>query len=252
MVQICALASGSNGNCYYIGNQEHAVLVDAGISRRQVIERMKLKGLDPSRIAAIFISHEHSDHSCGVRVLSEKLDVPVYMTKTTFNNSRAHQRPEKYLPFTPGDVVTVGSLNVHTFGKRHDAVDPCSFVVEASSLRVGVLTDLGSVCEIVSGHVANCDALFLESNYDEQMLWNGPYPAYLKTRVAGNHGHLSNTQAAELVEMHGSARLKHIFLSHLSAENNLPQLALKSFSHLTHRHNVVLTNRYAPADVVML
>jgi phosphoribosyl 1,2-cyclic phosphodiesterase len=249
MVQFCALASGSNGNCYYVGNDQHAVLVDAGISRRQVVDRMKSKGLDPKKIKAIFISHEHSDHACGVRVLSEKLGVPVYMTKITFNNSREQNRPEKYTPFAPGDIVSVGSLQVHTFKKRHDAVDPCSFVVEAHGIRVGVMTDIGSVCDSVTTHVAACDAIFLESNYDEQMLWDGPYPDYLKVRVAGKLGHLSNAQAAELIQQHASDRLKHISLSHLSAENNLPNLALESFKHLEQKHKVVLTNRYAPADV---
>lgn len=252
MIQICALASGSNGNCYYVGNQQHAVLIDAGISRRQVMERMKKRGLDASKVMAIFISHEHSDHSCGVRVLSQKLSVPVYMTKITYNNSREQHRPAQYRPFSPGETVRVGSLAVHTFNKLHDAVDPCSFVVEYQHVRVGVMTDIGLPCDNVKQHVASCDALFLESNYDDKMLWEGPYPQYLKVRVAGNHGHLSNSQAVQLVSDYATERLRYICLSHLSAENNLPQLALESFNHLTHKHQVVLTDRYAAAGVIEL
>lgn len=252
MLQICALASGSNGNCYYIGNDRHAVLIDVGISRRQVLVRMKAKGLDPSKVMGIFISHEHSDHSCGVRVLSEKLSVPVYMTAITHKNSRPHNRPDSYKPFVPGDCVTIGSLTVHTFAKWHDAVEPCSFVVDDGQTRVGVMTDIGAPCDNVKLHVSSCDAVFIESNYDEKMLREGAYPPHLKARVAGNRGHLSNDQAVRLIEECATQRLQLVCLSHLSAENNIPQLALDSFGHLSNRHTIVLTDRYAPADVLTI
>ncbi|MFT3739635.1 MAG: MBL fold metallo-hydrolase [Breznakibacter sp.] len=252
MVQICALASGSNGNCYYVGNREHAVLIDAGISRRQVLERMRKRGLDPSKIMGIFISHEHSDHACGIRVLSQKLSVPVFMTRITYKNSREQHRPDQYHAFTPGESIQVGNLTVHTFSKLHDAAEPCSFVVEYDHTKVGVMTDIGSPCDNVKSHVPDCDAIFLESNYDEKMLWSGPYPQYLKVRVAGQRGHLSNDQAVQLIAEHASERLRYICLSHLSAENNLPQLALESFKDLAHKHRVVLTDRYAAANVIEL
>ena len=249
MVQICALASGSNGNCYYVGNDQDAVLVDVGISRRQVLDRIKQVGLLSPKIKAIFITHEHSDHSRGVKLLSHKLNVPVYMSPGTFNKCYDSNRPLSYSPFTPGDVVTVGSLKVHTFIKLHDAAEPCSFVVEANNLKVGVMTDIGEACDNVKHHVAQCDALFLESNYDEQMLWDGPYPLFLKNRVSSQVGHLSNKQAVELIAQNAQENLQLIFLSHLSEENNHPTLALKTFESLTNRFQVLLTNRYAPTAV---
>lgn len=249
MVEICAIASGSNGNCYYIGNDEDAVLVDVGISRRQVLERMAIKGLKPQKIKAIFISHEHSDHYRGVRVLSQKLGVPVYMTLKTLESSWHPDRPDKIISFSPGDVVCVGSFAIHTFLKNHDAAEPCSFRIEHNGINVGVFTDIGEACENVTEQVGMCQALFMESNYDERMLWDGPYPYHLKRRVSGDHGHLSNIQAFELVEKYHHPDLKVVFLSHLSQENNRPDIAAEAFKSLENRFDVKLTNRFAAAEL---
>ena len=252
MLEICALASGSNGNCYYIGNQEDAILVDVGISRRQVMERMRVRGLDASKIRAVFISHEHADHFRGVRVLSKQLNVPVYMTVATFEKSWRPDRPAKIVNFEPGDVVDIGEFRIHTFSKQHDAAQPCSFRIEHEGTNVGVMTDIGEPCRNVMEHLSACNAVFLESNYDEDMLWNGSYPWYLKNRVASEYGHLSNNQAVELLKNYGSKHLEVVFLSHLSAENNRPEIALEAFSELNAKHSVRLTNRYAPAEIYRL
>jgi phosphoribosyl 1,2-cyclic phosphodiesterase len=252
MVQICALASGSNGNCYYIGDEYDAVLVDAGISRRQVIDRMKEMGLKPEKVRGVFISHEHSDHSRGVRVLAQKLNIPVFMTAITFNNSFPVNQPEKYIPFRPSDVVELGSIKIHTFSKSHDAVEPCSFVIEVQDKYIGVLTDIGEPCSNVQQYVGKCHALFLEANYDEKMLWEGGYPPHLKHRVASKRGHLSNVQALQLVQDHAGEHLQIIYLSHLSEENNTPEIAKSAFQSLQHKHKVLLTNRYAPSGVYSL
>lgn len=252
MVQICALASGSNGNCYYIGNEQDAVLVDAGISRRQVIDRMKEMGLKPDRVRGIFISHEHSDHSRGVRVLAQKLNVPVYMTSITFKNSFPANQPEKYTSFLPSEVIELGSIKIHTFLKSHDAVQPCSFVVEVNDKFIGVLTDIGEPCSNVQQYVSKCHAMFLEANYDEKMLWEGVYPPHLKHRVASKRGHLSNIQAYQLVQDHAGEHLQVIYLSHLSEENNTPEIAKSAFQQMQHKCKVLLTNRYAPSGVYTL
>lgn len=252
MVEICAIASGSNGNCYYIGNGEDAVLVDAGISRRQVLERMAKSGLNANKIRAIFISHEHADHFRGVRVLSKKLGVPVYMTSKTWDRSWHPDRPEQVKVFSPGEVVKVGSFSIHTFLKNHDAAEPCSFRIEHEGMNVGVFTDIGAACNNVMEQVGLCQALFLESNYDERMLWDGPYPYHLKRRVASDHGHLSNLQASELLEKYHHPELKVVFLSHLSQENNRPDIAAAAFKTLESRFEVKLTNRYAAAEVYRL
>lgn len=252
MVEICAIASGSNGNCYYVGNGEDAVLVDVGISRRQVLDRMALKGLNALKIKAIFITHEHSDHFRGVRVLSKKLGVPVYMTSKTLEKSWHPDRPDRVTVFVPGEVVTIGSIKVHTFLKNHDAAEPCSFRMEHNGVNVGVFTDIGAACNNVTAQIGKCQALFLESNYDEEMLWAGPYPHYLKTRVAGDNGHLSNVQAFDLIEKFHNPELKVVFLSHLSQENNRPDVAAAAFKALEGRFEVKLTNRYAAGDIYRL
>lgn len=252
MIEICALASGSNGNCYYIGNDRDAVLVDAGISRRQVLERMKERRLDPSKVRAVLISHEHADHFKGIRVLSKHLNVPVFMTRPAYEKSWGPNRPAKISYFDPGDIIKIGGFNIHTFLKQHDAAEPCSFRIEHDGLNVGVMTDIGEPCENVFQHFSQCQAMFLESNYDEDMLWNGPYPGYLKNRVSSGYGHLSNKQASELLEKYGGDNLQVVFLSHLSAENNRPEVALEEFARLKDRFLVKLTNRHNPAEIFTL
>ncbi len=249
MLEICAIASGSNGNCYYIGNNEGAVLVDAGISRRQVVERMTLKGLNIRKVKAIIISHEHGDHFRGVKVLSKKLEVPVYLTSKTYDRSWHPDRPQNIRFFSPGETFNIGNFLIHSFLKNHDAAEPCSFRIEYNGKSVGVFTDLGSACNNVTDHIGKCQALFLESNYDEDMLWAGSYPYHLKVRVSGSKGHLSNLQAMELIEKHHNPDLKVIFLSHLSQENNRPDIAMAAFKKLESRFLIKLTNRFAPGEV---
>ncbi|GAO30542.1 MBL fold metallo-hydrolase [Geofilum rubicundum] len=252
MLEICALASGSNGNCYYIGNGSDAILVDVGISRRQVLERMAQKGLNPEKLRAIFISHEHGDHFRGVRVLSNKLDLPVYMTQKSYDKSWGPNRPQKILLFEAGATIEIGGFKVHSFTKNHDAAEPCSFRIEFEGKNVGVFTDIGTPCDNVTRELALCHALFLESNYDEEMLWSGPYPQHLKVRVAGDKGHLSNAQAFELLAQNHHAELQVVYLSHLSEENNRPDIAAAAFQTLEDRFSVRVTNRYAVGDVFSL
>jgi phosphoribosyl 1,2-cyclic phosphodiesterase len=131
--------------------------------------------------------------------------------------------------FSPGERVSIGRIAINPFLKSHDAVDPCSFSITCENKTVAVMTDIGSKCVNVIDHIRNADAVFLESNYDDDMLWSGFYPPYLKKRISSDSGHLSNTQAAKLTLEHASSRLKHVFLSHLSANNNTPELALSTF-----------------------
>jgi len=252
MIEICALASGSNGNCYYVGNRHDAILVDAGISARQVLARMYQKNLDRNKVRGIFISHEHSDHVRGVRVLSKKLGVPVYFTKPTFLALWQTMQPNNVRLFTPGESVTLASFTIHTFLKSHDASEPCSFRVEHNGISVGVLTDIGQPCENVKNHTAHCHALFLETNYDEEMLNNGPYPYYLKRRILSDRGHLSNRQAFGLLSELETPNLQCIFLSHLSAENNTPEIAFREMSPLENRFAIKLTSRFDASEIFQI
>jgi len=249
MLEICAIASGSNGNCYYIGNKRDAVLIDAGISCKQILIRLEEKGLDPRKVRAVFISHEHSDHIRGVRVLSRKLNIPVWLTAKTYNAAYKNMQPRYPNFFTPGAEMQVGEFKVHPFLKNHDAAEPCSFRIEYAGKSIGVFTDIGEPCENVFLHMGLCDAVFLETNYDEQMLKEGPYPYFLKQRVASSRGHMSNDQALQLLEAHGGEHLKCVFLSHLSAQNNTPELALATLNHKPQRYKVRLTSRYKAGEV---
>ena len=252
MLEICAIASGSNGNCYYIGNEKDAVLIDAGISCKQILIRMKERDLNPAKVKAVFVTHEHSDHMRGVRGVSKKMQVPIYLTSKTFNGAYKNLRPDYPKFFVPGEVIEIGEFSVHSFNKNHDASEPCSFRVQYKNKSIGVFTDIGDACDNVTLHLQMCDALFLESNYDEKMLWEGRYPYFLKKRVASNVGHLSNKQTFELLQEYAGENLKCIFLSHLSKENNTPEIAIDTMQTLTSRFDVKLTSRYEAAEVYKL
>jgi len=252
MVKICALASGSNGNCYYIGNNDEAVLVDAGISNRQLSQRMRAANLSLKKVKAIFITHEHTDHIKGMRVITNKNGIPGYATQKTYEKSRKDFRSEKINYFEPGDSITIGAIKVHSFAKEHDAIDPVSFRIEIEGLNVAVLTDLGTVNNDVMQHLALCNAAFLESNYEHDLLIAGRYPSFLKERVASNNGHLSNDQALTLVKTLKDSPLKTIFLSHISADNNRVDLALDLFKELKSSHCILPTSRFAASEVVVL
>lgn len=252
MIEICALASGSNGNCYYIGNSNDAILVDVGISTRQLMQRFAQAGLDPAKVKAVFISHEHSDHARGMQVLSKRLGINVYMTSKTYYSLPAALRPHYTRFFNPGESLEVGSFIIHTLLKNHDAAEPCSFRIEHQGKSVGIFTDIGEPCLSVKSALKDCHALFLESNYDEDMLWKGAYPYFLKKRVASSVGHLSNLQALELVQNHSHPQLECIFLSHISKENNTPELAISAFDSLAGNIRINLTSRFEAGKVYHL
>lgn len=252
MIEICALASGSNGNCYYIGNETEAVLIDAGLSFKQLLKRIESKALDPGKIRAVFITHEHGDHSRGVRVLSKKLDIPVYMTYGTFAASFHNWKPISYIPIEDNIPVEVGSFTVFPILKNHDAAEPTSFRIEHQGVQIGVFTDIGEPCDNVKNHLSQCHALFLETNYDQQLLKDGSYPYHLKVRIESTVGHLSNVQAFELLKEYAHPELQCVFLSHLSAENNRPELAYYEFEPLKEKFLIKLTDRFAASEIFTL
>ena len=232
ILKIASIASGSNGNCYYLENDNDAILVDAGISAKQIIERMTNLGLSMSKVRAVFISHEHTDHVRGVDVLSRKYSVPVFMTKKTYL-SYGNIIKDSFLNFfSPGKQVKFGMIHVNPFLKSHDAAEPCSFSVSSEKKNVAVMTDIGLKCSNVIAHIKDADAIFLESNYDDHMLQTGHYPAHLKARISSELGHLSNKQAGLVALEHASPMLKHVFLSHISENKNTPELAFHTFNNL--------------------
>ncbi|MDB5136453.1 MAG: fold metallo-hydrolase [Mucilaginibacter sp.] len=246
---IASLNSGSNGNCYYIGNEREAILVDAGISCRETEKRMKRLDLSMQKVKAIFVSHEHSDHISGVAVLSKKYGLPVYITPGTLQNCGLSLDEQMALSFMAYEAVQIGELSVLAFPKFHDAAHPHSFIVECRGVKVGVLTDIGAACEHVTNNFVQCNAAFLEANYDEEMLDKGRYPYYLKKRIRGGHGHLSNGQALEIFINHRPACMSHLLLSHLSKDNNNPGLVHELFSQHANGTEIIVASRYEETQV---
>jgi phosphoribosyl 1,2-cyclic phosphodiesterase len=245
---ITSLNSGSNGNCYYVGNSAEAVLIDVGLSCRETEKRMRKVGLEIKNVKAIFVSHEHGDHIKGVSTLANKYKLPVYITSRTAANGPVLIR-HLSKTFNADQPVTIGSLNITPFVKCHDAADPHSFIISYNNITVGVLTDIGSVCKEVVRYFRQCHAVFLEANYDEAMLENGRYPLHLKNRIRGGHGHLSNKEALDLFIEHRSPALSHVFLSHLSKENNSPELVEELFNRHANGIHVSVASRYQAMDV---
>jgi len=245
---ITSLNSGSNGNCYYIGNHTEAVLIDAGISCRETNKRMKLLGLSMKNVKAIFVSHEHTDHIKGAQAISDNFSIPVYITNSTLQSccNIKEGSTKKLFAYQP---VTISGLTVTAFPKHHDAEDPHCFIVSGNGITVGVFTDIGISCDHVTKHFSQCNAAFLETNYDEELLETGRYPYYLKKRIRGDKGHLSNNQALEIFTNHRSSFMSHLFLSHLSKENNCPVKAKKLFDDHAGTTRIIIASRFEQTSV---
>jgi len=246
---ITSLNSGSNGNCYYVGNGTEAILVDAGISCREIEKRMKRLGLNIEKVKAVFISHEHSDHIKGLPVLVKKYQMPVYITPATMRNGRLSFEDQLVKTFNAHEPVVIEGLSVIAFPKFHDASDPFSFVISCNNICVGVFTDIGTPCQHLIKYFQQCHAAFLESNYDEDMLEKGNYPIYLKNRIRGGLGHLSNRQALDIFTSHRPHFMSHLLLSHLSKNNNCPELVQQLFNAHAGDTNVIIASRYAETEV---
>lgn len=246
---VTAIASGSNGNCYYIGNRKEAVLIDAGISCRETEQRMKRLELSMQKVKAIFISHEHTDHIRGVVRIAKKYQLPVYITPRTLNNAPIDLPPANMIRLVAHVAVHIGGLSITAFPKKHDASDPQSFTISNETTTVGVMTDIGVPCQQVTQHFSKCQAVFLETNYDDQMLAEGTYPYYLKRRVSSDVGHLSNQQAFELFTTHRAQNLSHVFLSHISKDNNHPDKVRDLFLTNAGNTDIILTSRYQETPV---
>ena len=223
---VSVLASGSRGNATYISDGRTAILIDAGLSGKEIQRRMASKGLDSNNLDAILVSHEHADHIHGVGVLSRRFDLKVYINDGTRQASgKALGKLPEVVPFSCGRAFAIGSLDIHPFSISHDAEDPAGFTISGNGAKVGVATDLGVASGVVKTHLKACDILILEANHDPQMLIDGPYPWPLKQRIRGRSGHLSNEDTALLLESLRHDRLVHVILAHLSEENNTPEKA---------------------------
>ena len=246
---ITSLNSGSNGNCYYIGNANEAVLIDAGLSCAETEKRMERLQLSISMVKAIFVSHEHSDHITGISTLSKKYQLPVYITKATLGNSNLKIQKHLVHSFQTDKRISIGNLEVIAFRKSHDASDPHSFMVYGNNVNVGIFTDIGYPGKDLIRYFKQCHAAFLETNYCEDMLESGSYPRYLKKRISGRKGHLSNTQALDLFKKYKPKHLTHLILSHLSENNNKPNLVHEIFKPHANGTKIIVASRFVETEV---
>ncbi|MFY0256142.1 MBL fold metallo-hydrolase [Chitinophaga sp. 30R24] len=249
---ITSLNSGSNGNCYYIGNDREAVLIDAGISCRETEKRLLQLGLSMSKVKAIFISHEHTDHIRGITVLAKKYQLPVYITQPTLVHGGLTLDDRQVMSFTPYEPVSVGTLTITAFPKHHDAAEPHSFIVTGNAVTIGIFTDIGAPCEHVIRHFQQCHAAFLEANYDDDLLEQGRYPYFLKKRIRGGKGHLSNQQALEIFTNYRPSFMSHLLLAHLSKDNNNPSLVQALFDQHANGIQIVVASRYEATAVYQI
>ncbi len=225
-----SLQSGSNGNCTYIESGGVRLLFDAGISGVRAERRLASHGREIRDVDALIISHDHTDHIASAGIFGRKYGIPMYVTRKTLaaaERKRDLGRLSDVSLFEAGGALRFGSICVETIPTPHDGVDGVAFVIVAEGKRLGVLTDLGHAFDGLAELIGDLDAVFLESNYDPDMLARGPYPPFLKQRIRGKAGHLSNSEAASLLERNGS-RLNWACLAHLSEQNNTPEVALET------------------------
>ncbi len=232
-MEVISLQSGSSGNCVFVRSGGTSVLFDAGISGCKAETRLAKYGHNIRDCCALVISHEHSDHICGAGVFHRKYNLPVFSNVRTWNAMREKSSsgclgsPNH---FATGEAFELGSLRIEPIRTPHDAIEGVCFVIEDvnDGQRFGLLTDLGHAFTGLSNVIRTLDAVLLESNYDEAMLHHGPYPQHLKNRIAGKRGHLSNTDAAKLLDHCDTDRLQWVCLGHLSGENNTPEVAIST------------------------
>jgi phosphoribosyl 1,2-cyclic phosphodiesterase len=224
IVKVCILASGSSGNSIFIGTEHTRLLVDAGISRREVITRLEAIGESPDALDAVLITHEHSDHVCGLIPLLRRYKVPVYVSWLTAPTMAWGDFEPRLELFMAGETFRIGDVQVGTFTIPHDASDPVGFCIEADGVRVGIVLDLGYMPDSVPIHLRGAEFLLIESNHDIEMLKVGPYPWSVKQRVMGRNGHLSNDMVSKFILEGLDRTVKTLVLGHLSEHNNHPAI----------------------------
>ncbi len=227
-LRICSLASGSSGNCYVVGTEDTVLLVDAGISCKQIKERLEGLGADISMVSAVLVTHEHSDHIKGLPALS-KLNRLIFASQKTFEAMDLELDSNLCKSFEPGDSFEIGDILVSTFKTSHDAADPVGYCFESNGKTICIVTDTGYVNDDIKNYISKADILVLESNHDENVLKMGPYPWFLKQRILSDEGHLSNEAAAnalaEVMIAEKTCKTRQVLLAHLSKENNFPEMA---------------------------
>jgi len=224
-LRISLLASGSSGNCALVATEKVRLLIDAGLSFREICRRLQAVGQDPQELDAVLISHEHSDHIAGLRQLTKKTKAPIYLTGMTRDAIDWKDLNPTIETFQAGQRIAIGDLEIDTFTIPHDAIDPVMFCVRWEGIKAGYVTDLGYMPDSIKHQIRGCDMLVLESNHDLEMLKVGPYPWFVKQRVMSRVGHLSNNAVSDFLEQDFDAKPRVLVLAHLSENNNHPEIA---------------------------
>lgn len=263
-MKLCSIASGSSGNCIYVGSQNTNLLVDAGVSAKRIENGLNGIDIQPDTIQGILITHEHSDHVSGLGILARKYHVPIYATyETACSIARIKSLgdiPEELFRFVkPNESFMINDINIEPFATSHDASNPVCYTMQSEGHKIGIATDLGKYDDYIISMLDNSELLFVEANHDVNMLMVGKYPYYLKQRILGDKGHLSNDTSADLINRLIHPRLQHILLAHLSKENNYEELAYETVCcELTNRGSsfptkkVSVAHRDQPSEIVII
>jgi phosphoribosyl 1,2-cyclic phosphodiesterase len=251
MKGFCPLASGSKGNSIFFGTKQTKILIDAGISAKATEKKLNELNVDLSEIDAILITHEHTDHIQGLKVLAFKLGIPVFANHETAKGivDIFHDCP-KFKIFSTGETFEFGDLEIKPFSIQHDTLDPVAFIIRTADLKIGFCTDLGFVTSLVKKELQGCDYLYLEANHQPSMVHASARPMIYKQRVLGRTGHLSNQEAGDLLTHVISPRLKHVHLAHLSSECNTPETAIAVIKEILQKQGLDVDMCIAPQEKI--
>jgi phosphoribosyl 1,2-cyclic phosphodiesterase len=247
-LKFCSLSSGSSGNCYYLGNEFHGILIDAGISAGSIRSFLKHMGISMDTIMGVLISHNHLDHMKGLEVLTKKNHIPVFTTQTVWDN---FFRPpnQQNIPVDCKRIISLqekfhlAGFDIEAFPVYHDAPETMGFHICAGKRKITVVTDLGHICETSGKYIKAANFLVIESNYDDEMLLQGNYMSYLKDRIRADNGHLCNQQTASFLADNIHDELSHICLAHLSINNNTPERALQTLQQIFRDKGISLNGK---------
>jgi len=258
-VMLSVLGSGSRGNATFIKTDSVRILIDAGLSRRELAKRLESIGEDPDGIDAVLVTHEHNDHGAGLRTMLKELRIRAYLTPGTLRGLQPEtfeMNGSEIVLIAPGVPFTVGDAEITPFAVPHDANEPTAFSISCQGFRITQLTDVGHMSESVVNHLAEADCLILESNHDLEMLRVGPYPWILKQRLMGRYGHLSNTAVGKFIREQYDGHASHVVLAHLSERNNHPEIArqeaLRALRHRGLTATVTTTRQQDPTTPIRL
>jgi phosphoribosyl 1,2-cyclic phosphodiesterase len=262
-LNFCSLSSGSSGNCYYLGNEFHGILIDAGISATSIRKFLKDIDISMQTIMGVLITHNHIDHIRGLEVLTRKNTLPAF---TTHKIWKSILTPHKKIPqdcireIPLQQKFHLAGFDIEAFPVCHDAPETIGFHICAGDKKITIVTDLGHICQTAALYIKAANLLVIESNYDEQMLVNGKYPQYLKARIQSDHGHLGNHQTSAFLADIISDNLSTICLAHLSKNNNTPKIVLQTLQQtfsergiiLNDQQKITILNRNIPTDMIRL